>query len=415
MKGLDAATKAKPSQPNETGSQSEYRLGDIASVQQGYTFSPEYQGQSEGKWHYVKVGDLNAHGNSKYLDRTFNYVDDDVVAQIGATPFPAGSIVFPRVGAALKNNNKRILRHASLTDDNVIVVIVKDENTCNAEFLYYWFDAQDLQRFCNDGTVPVINGKNLKRELVRLPPLGTQKRTAELLSSWDRATQTTGQLIAAKERRYSHELSRLFSEGGTTPRKCPLGDISYVPQKLPAAPKADDVYVLVRLYCKGIEKNERQKKAPTKNGRPLFRRNAGELLVGRQNIHNGGFGVVPQGLDGSLASNAITSLSFHPDKACTEYVFFYLSRPSYYKKLERVMGGTGQKEISESQLLAISIPLPDIRTQTAIARYLNALREEIDLLGQSVTALKTQKRGLMQKLLTGQWRLPLTQGDDEHV
>ena len=44
-------------------------------------------------------------------------------------------------------------------------------------------------------------------------------------------------------------------------------------------------------------------------------------------------------------------------------------------------------------------------TQTAIARYLDALREEIDLLGRSVSALKTQKRGLMQKLLTGQWRL----------
>jgi len=45
-------------------------------------------------------------------------------------------------------------------------------------------------------------------------------------------------------------------------------------------------------------------------------------------------------------------------------------------------------------------------TQTAIARYLDALRGEIDLLGRSVSALKTQKRGLMQKLLTGQWRLP---------
>ena len=49
--------------------------------------------------------------------------------------------------------------------------------------------------------------------------------------------------------------------------------------------------------------------------------------------------------------------------------------------------------------------LPALPTQTAIARYLNVLREEIDLLGQSVAALMAQKRGLMQKLLTGQWRL----------
>jgi type I restriction enzyme S subunit len=48
-----------------------------------------------------------------------------------------------------------------------------------------------------------------------------------------------------------------------------------------------------------------------------------------------------------------------------------------------------------------------VTTQTAIARYLNALRKEIDLLGQSLDALKRQKRGLMQKLLTGKWRVPL--------
>lgn len=57
---------------------------------------------------------------------------------------------------------------------------------------------------------------------------------------------------------------------------------------------------------------------------------------------------------------------------------------------------------------------PQLADQELI-EYLNVLREEIDLLGQSVAALKTQKRGLMQKLLTGQWRLPITQGDPPHA
>jgi len=292
-----------------------------------------------------------------------------------------------------------------------LALLKPHKDLVDSNFLCQYIRSPDAVRYFHGITtglaVKHLHLGDLRKLKVFLPPLERQREIAEQLSGWDTAIQKTEQLIAAKERHYSHELSRLFSEKGTTPTKCRLDDISYVPQKLPEAPKPDDVYVLVRLYCKGIEKNERQKQAPTKNGRPIFRRNVGELLVGRQNIHNGGFGIVPQGLDGSLASNAITSLSFHPDKACTEYIFFYLSRPSYYKKLERVMGGTGQKEISESQLLAISIPLPDIRTQTAIARYLNNLRQEIDLLGQSVAALKTQKRGLMQKLLTGQWRLTL--------
>lgn len=69
--------------------------------------------------------------------------------------------------------------------------------------------------------------------------------------------------------------------------------------------------------------------------------------------------------------------------------------------------GSGLPNIQKSDVEALLIVLPDLATQTAIARYLNALREEIDLLGQSVAALETQKRGLMQKLLTGRWRLPV--------
>jgi type I restriction enzyme S subunit len=288
-----------------------------------------------------------------------------------------------------------------------------DCNKVNPLYLEAYLKSDAAIRFIRQhatgtsGSMKKINQSTVESIPVVVPSLPEQALIATLLLEWYDAIQKTEQLIAVKERYYTHELSRLLSEDRTTLRTCRLGDISYVPQKFPETPKADDVYVLVKLYCKGIERNERQKKASTKNGRPIFRRNAGELLVGRQNIHNGGFGILPKDLDGALASNAITSLSFHPEKASAEYVFFYLSRPSYYKKLERLMGGTGQKEISESQLMALSIPLPALHTQIAIARYLNALREEIALLGQSLDALKQQKRGLMQKLLTGQWRVPL--------
>ena len=72
-------------------------LGDLVSVKQGYTFSTQYQGQTEGKWMYVKVADLNSLGNKKYVNRTKNYIDDNVLTKIKATPFYANSIVFPRV------------------------------------------------------------------------------------------------------------------------------------------------------------------------------------------------------------------------------------------------------------------------------------------------------------------------------
>ena len=40
------------------------------------------------------------------------------------------------------------------------------------------------------------------------------------------------------------------------------------------------------------------------------------------------------------------------------------------------------------------------------------MREELDRFRQLLDALKRQKRGLMQKLLTGEWRVPVDAGEN---
>jgi type I restriction enzyme, S subunit len=95
-------------------------LGDIARIKQGYTFKPKYQGQQGKKWPYIKVADVGSPKNTKYLNVYLNSIDDQVFKEINVQPFESGSIVFPRVGAALRNNNKRLLVRDCLTDDNVI-------------------------------------------------------------------------------------------------------------------------------------------------------------------------------------------------------------------------------------------------------------------------------------------------------
>ena len=57
-------------------------------------------------------------------------------------------------------------------------------------------------------------------------------------------------------------------------------------------------------------------------------------------------------------------------------------------------------------LASFSFELPPIEVQAGIVSFLDAAAREIGLLSQQLAALRTQKRGLMQKLLTGHWRLP---------
>jgi len=53
----------------------------------------------------------------------------------------------------------------------------------------------------------------------------------------------------------------------------------------------------------------------------------------------------------------------------------------------------------------IKVPLPSLKEQQQIAETLSTIQQEIDLLKHLAEKYKTQKRGLMQKLLTGEWRI----------
>ena len=55
----------------------------------------------------------------------------------------------------------------------------------------------------------------------------------------------------------------------------------------------------------------------------------------------------------------------------------------------------------------VEIPLPPREEQKQIAETLSTAQQEIGLLKQLTEKYKTQKRGLMQKLLTGEWRVKL--------
>ena len=53
----------------------------------------------------------------------------------------------------------------------------------------------------------------------------------------------------------------------------------------------------------------------------------------------------------------------------------------------------------------IKVTVPEVDEQKSIARILKFCDEEIDLLKKQAEGYRKQKRGLMQKLLTGKWRV----------
>ena len=59
------------------------------------------------------------------------------------------------------------------------------------------------------------------------------------------------------------------------------------------------------------------------------------------------------------------------------------------------------------------VPVPPIEEQKRIATAITGINTELDLLDAEIDALQRQKRGLMQKLLTGEWRVNAGEDNNE--
>lgn len=76
-----------------------------------------------------------------------------------------------------------------------------------------------------------------------------------------------------------------------------------------------------------------------------------------------------------------------------------------FSDLNKYATGAAQPGLSVNNIKKISVPLPPLPEQKTIAETLNSAQDEINLLKKLSEKYKKQKQGLMQKLLTGEWRV----------
>ena len=86
-------------------------------------------------------------------------------------------------------------------------------------------------------------------------------------------------------------------------------------------------------------------------------------------------------------------------------IFLYYTFQLLKAQLVRISCGNTFGEVSKKDFANILISIPSLFEQKAIAAYLNTAQQEIITLKQLVEQYRTQKRGLMQRLLTGKWRI----------
>lgn len=263
----------------------------------------------------------------------------------------------------------------------------------------------DYANSCSARTgIPKINREDFALYSCKLPPLSEQKKIAETLSVWDSAIEKTEKLIAEKEVILQWLILQHFEDpkknkNWTTSK---LSDFLKPGDKNPVANTTDYRKITIKLHKNGIEYvNSQRKMADT---RPFYIRHAGELIIGKQNYFNGSIALLGKDFDGAICSNAIMSFSIS-ESVNPEFLLEAISTEKYLREKSAYANGTGQKELSENVFLNFDVKLPSLKIQNEIMEILNLQKSELSLLNKQLAQYKKQKQGLMQKLLTGEWRI----------
>ena len=285
--------------------------------------------------------------------------------------------------------------------------ILKNKKNIAAGYYKQWFKSSEFIARLRVAIIGIRDGKQISYDDFSMipicyPSLNEQEKIAEVLSCWDNGIEVLEKLLEKKQLHKKALEQMLFNE-----------------KKSWQLLRFDSIF---KDYCKKNCPDERLLSATQENGViPRDMLNSKVMspdgtLSGYKLIDIGDFVISLRSFQGGIEySNyrGILSPAYTVLKSIMEinkdfYKYFFKSYRFIEKYLSiSVIGIRDGKQISYSDLSSVKIPYPPIDEQQKIAKVLNNCDEEIRLLGKKLEMLKQQKKGLMQKLLTGEIRVKI--------
>jgi type I restriction enzyme S subunit len=278
----------------------------------------------------------------------------------------------------------------------------------SADYLYFYmqFIASQgkLTRLVGETSIAHLTREKLLGLPITLPPLPEQKAIADLLSTWDEAIEKTERLIQAKNKRFRWLLRELISEPRNTQKdakwkKVKIGDVCKVTMgSSPSSSAYNEEKDGMPLLQGKADLKDRRSKPRIYTTEITKTCEIGDLLMSVR----APVGYISISQHQCCIGRGIAAITVR-DGYSRDFIFYSLLS-SEHKWIAVSQGGTFEA-VSGPEVKAFALLLPSFYEQKAIAETLSSAQHEIDLLKQLADKYKTQKRGLMQKMLTGIWRV----------
>lgn len=268
--------------------------------------------------------------------------------------------------------------------------------------------------------VPQLTAPQIANTPIPIPPLEEQRKIAEILGVWDEAIEKQSRLIEKLELRKRALMQRLLTgrtrlPGFTTPwKKVKLDEIGKFDKGV-GVPKEKivsdgckaitygEIYTkydyVIKDFASYIDSDTAQTSKQISSGAILFA-GSGETLedIGKCVVF----------IDNDKAYAGGDIIIFNPSIEVDSLVLSYiLNSPVAIAQKRRYGQGHSVVHIYQKDLARIEFELPSLPEQKAIAEVLTTADDEIANHRKKLDALRLQKRGLMQQLLTGKTRVKI--------
>jgi type I restriction enzyme, S subunit len=275
------------------------------------------------------------------------------------------------------------------------------------KFLYLLFLNINWKKYNEASGVPSLSKSTIETISIALPPLKEQEKIAEILTTWDDAVRAQEELIKAKNEFRKGLIQNLLS-----------GKIRFS-----IFTDIWDKIVLHKVLKERKEYSEKGLKLEhvslTKEGVvPKSERYERDFLVKDDNKKykvtylndicynpaNLKFGVICKNTLGNRIFSPIYVTFEVKENNSINYLGYLLTWNDFIGRIRKFEQGTVYERmaVSPKDFLSYTITLPSLQEQEKIAEVLINTDREINLLENELEELKEQKKGLIQKLLTGE-------------
>lgn len=371
------------------------------------------------------------------ISNTLRTISSAVSKQFSRTVLRGGELLVSLVGYP----GETAIAGNELIGANIArqVGLIRLDETVSSEFVQQYLSSSIGKRILLGGMIgsaqQVINLNALREVDVLVPPLSEQRKIAAILTSVDDKLDVITRQIKATQTLKRGLMQTLFSRGvgiqDAAGRWAP--HVEFKDSPIGKIPQNWDSKILEDLSVENITYGVVQPGENLEGGVPLIRGGdikggnisrklrtvsveisnqfkrtvlcGGELLVSLVG-YPGETAVVPDKLVGANIARQVGMVRTG-SRAMSEFIHCYLSSPTGKKCLLGGMIGSAQQVINLKSLREVYVPMPPEIERMQIISVCQSIFDKLDALEKKKGYYQNLKRGLIQKLLTGEWRVKL--------